>query len=235
MKNISSRLLRERLHKHALREHKLLRAMLEVTYRCNFSCAHCYVPLCRRKGGSLGEMTMPQIFRLMKMLADEGCFYLGFTGGEPFMRGDFLKILERAAKIGFHPAINTNGYFIDRKTAREIAAFSPSKVDITVHSADCRAFDKIAGVDGAGRRVFDALEFLKDAGVPIGLKTCLLEDNRRSLAGVRVLAKSLGARLRVADLLGAGFEELEQSLSRALRKPPVAKPPAPCLSTIAST
>jgi MoaA/NifB/PqqE/SkfB family radical SAM enzyme len=83
-----------------------LRVMFELTYRCNFKCPHCYVPFKYRK---CKELETKEVFAILDQLKDIGCFYLGFTGGEPFMRKDILDILWYAKKKGFEIIIYTNG------------------------------------------------------------------------------------------------------------------------------
>ena len=40
------------------------------------------------------ELKTKEVFSLLNQLKEIGCFYLGFTGGEPFMREDIIEILK---------------------------------------------------------------------------------------------------------------------------------------------
>jgi AdoMet-dependent heme synthase len=64
---------------------------LDVTYRCNERCVHCYLD-----HEDHGEMTLQEIKSLLDQLADAGMFFLTLSGGEVMMRMDFFDILEYA-------------------------------------------------------------------------------------------------------------------------------------------
>ena len=61
---------------------------VELTYRCNLRCAHCYIP--HRSGR--GELSTDEWKGLLDQVAEAGCLYLLVTGGEPFLRRDALEL-----------------------------------------------------------------------------------------------------------------------------------------------
>ena len=187
-----------RIHKTARQRHFPLRVMFEVTYRCNFFCRHCYVPFCYRKRK---ELKTSEIFSILDELAEAGTFYLGFTGGEPFMRSDLMKILRYARKKGFIVIVYTNGSLINEEIAEELAALKLNKVDITLPAITCGAFEKITGTRGSHYKVFEAIKFLHKKGVPLGFKTCILKENQDQIPRIREFACSLGALHRLDDVL----------------------------------
>ncbi|MGC2506487.1 MAG: radical SAM protein, partial [Candidatus Acidiferrales bacterium] len=60
-----------------------LSAHLDITYRCNERCEHCYLD-----HEDHGEMTTAEIKDLLHQLADAGVFFLTLSGGEALMRRD---------------------------------------------------------------------------------------------------------------------------------------------------
>ena len=58
-----------------------LSVQLDVTYRCNERCVHCYLD-----HNDYGEMTTAEIKDLLDQLAAAGVFFLVFSGGEVFLR-----------------------------------------------------------------------------------------------------------------------------------------------------
>ncbi len=54
---------------------------LDVTYRCNERCVHCYLD-----HEDHGEMTTAEIKNVLDQLAEAGVFFLTFSGGEVFPR-----------------------------------------------------------------------------------------------------------------------------------------------------
>src|SRR6266853_6157586 len=76
---------------------------LDLTYRCNERCIHCYLD-----HHDHGEMTTAQILDLLEQLADAGVFFLTLSGGEIMLRKDFMEILERARGLAFCVKLKTN-------------------------------------------------------------------------------------------------------------------------------
>ncbi|MBN1794899.1 MAG: radical SAM protein [Candidatus Omnitrophica bacterium] len=188
----------QKIHQSAREKGVPLRVMFELTYRCNFNCAHCYIPTDFR---TKGELTTQEVFSVLDQLKAAGCFYLGFTGGEPFMRADFMDILWYAKRAGFQVIIYTNGSLIDEKKAAALAKFSPNKVDITIPALSKEAFERITGVTGYWDRVFHAIDLLHSLGVPLGFKTCLLRENELEIAQIQEFAASLGSLYRLDTML----------------------------------
>jgi radical SAM protein with 4Fe4S-binding SPASM domain len=188
----------QRLHASAKNKGFPLRVIWELTYRCNFKCRHCYLPQSYRKKG---ELKTKEIFSILDQLKDIGCFYLGFTGGEPFMRKDILDILWYAKRCGLQIIIYTNGSLIDENIAKEIARLQPNKVDITIPAMTKDTFERITKMAGSHEKVFKAIEFLKKGAVNLGFKTCLLKGNENQIKDIRDFSSSLGALHRLDDML----------------------------------
>ena len=145
----------QRIHSCAKKKGSLLRVMLELTYRCNFKCKHCYIPKSYKKKFRR-ELNTRQIFSILDQLQELGCLYLGFTGGEPFLRKDIFDILWYAKRKGFQIIIYTNGSLIDKDKARELKCLSPNKVDITIPAMSKDIFERITGLKGSRDKVFEA-------------------------------------------------------------------------------
>ncbi len=67
---------------------------LDLTYRCNERCVHCYLD-----HDDHGEMTTAEIKHLLDQMAEAGVFILTLSGGEIFLRKDFFELLEHARRL----------------------------------------------------------------------------------------------------------------------------------------
>src|SRR2546425_8073539 len=76
---------------------------LDVTYRCNERCVHCYLD-----HDDHGEMTTAEIKGVLEQLADAGVFFLTFSGGEGFMRRDFFGLVEDGRPLQVNVKGKTN-------------------------------------------------------------------------------------------------------------------------------
>ncbi|MCK4809520.1 MAG: radical SAM protein [Candidatus Omnitrophica bacterium] len=189
----------QRIHKSAKNRGFPLRVMFELTYQCNFYCKHCYVPLSYRR--KAGELKTKEVFSILGQLADIGCFYLGFTGGEPFLRKDIMEIFRYAKKKGFEVIIYTNGSLINEEIADELATLRPNKVDITIPAMSKKALEKITRAPNSHKRIFKAIDLLYKRRVELGFKTCVLKENESEIKEIQDFAVSLGALHRLDDTL----------------------------------
>ena len=160
---------------------------LDVTYRCNERCVHCYLD-----HDDHGEMTTAEIFDVFAQLADAGVFFLTLSGGEVFMRRDFLEIVERARKLLFNVKVKTNGVMIHEKEAATLCQLGVEQVQISVYSHRPEAHDAITKLPGSLKRTIRAIRFLKSQGLKVTIANVLMAGNFSDQAGVIALAKELG-------------------------------------------
>lgn len=200
---------RGKLHESAWKKGFPLRVMFELTYSCNFSCRHCYVPESFKKDN---ELRTEEVFAVLDQLKETGCFYLGFTGGEPFVRKDILDILWYAKRLGFEIIIYSNGSLIDDTIALELSKLRPNKVDITIPAMSAEACDNVTGLKGSRDKIFNAINLLKSNDVGLGFKTCLLKANEKEIDDIKKFAASLGALHRLDDSVSMRLDGSKEPL-----------------------
>jgi MoaA/NifB/PqqE/SkfB family radical SAM enzyme len=183
-------------HAAALKNRTPLRVMFELTYTCNFNCPHCYVPPSWRRKK---DLSTTQVFDVIRSLAACGCFYLGLTGGEIFLRRDIWKILEFVRRQGMQTILYTNGSLIDKSAAERLSDIGVNKVDITLPGRSRKVFEGITGVRGSHGKVFRAIGHLHKHGVPLGFKTCLLKANQPEIGSILDFCAKLGSPHRLDD------------------------------------
>ena len=101
-----------------------LNVHLELTYRCNEQCVHCYcvVEHGREQEVRRHELTLDEIRHLLDDLADMGALYLTLSGGEVMVRPDFFDIAEHARRRGFVYRVFTNGIGLTEAKVERLAA-----------------------------------------------------------------------------------------------------------------
>ena len=198
----------QRIHNSARNKGFPLRVMFEITYRCNFHCRHCYMPQSYRN--RKGELKTKEVFFILDQLSGIGCFYLGFTGGEPFMRRDILDILGYARKLGFEIIIYTNGSLIDEEIAKQLSLLRPNIVDITIPGMSRLAFERVSRVSGSRDKVFRAIDLLHKKRINLGFKTCVLKENKSEIKQIQDFARSLGALHRLDNMLSPCLDGSEE-------------------------
>ena len=115
-----------RLHSRVARRRVPIDVSVEVTRRCPLACSHCYnnLPLADPEARS-SELTTQEHCRILDQLADAGCLWLLFTGGEIFARPDFLEIYRHAKRAGFLITLFTNGTLLTPRIADALTEWRP--------------------------------------------------------------------------------------------------------------
>lgn len=160
---------------------------LDITYRCNERCVHCYLD-----HDDHGEMTTAEIKDILCQLSDAGVFFLTLSGGEVLMRRDFFQIVEHARRLLFNVKIKTNGVMIREAEARKIRDLGVEQVQISVYSHRPEIHDAITKLPGSLQRTIAAIRFLKSQSLKVTIANVLMVHNRFDNAGVIALAKELG-------------------------------------------
>jgi len=180
--------LLEQMTEKALARNIPLSVQLDLTYRCNERCVHCYLD-----HEDHGEMTTAEIKHLLDEMADAGVFILTLSGGEIFLRKDFFEILEYARfERQFCVKLKTNALMIRGREAARIRDIGVESIQISIYSHKPEVHDAITLVPGSLRKSVEAARFLKSQGLRVIFANVLMVQNLQDYKGVRALAEELG-------------------------------------------
>jgi AdoMet-dependent heme synthase len=160
---------------------------VDITYRCNERCIHCYLD-----HDDHGEMTTAEIKDILNQLSDAGVFFLTLSGGEVLMRRDFFEIVEHSRRLLFNVKVKTNGVMIREPEARRLRELGVEQVQISVYSHRSEIHDAITKLPGSLKRTVEAIRFLKSQGLKVAIANVLMAGNFFDNTGVMALAKELG-------------------------------------------
>lgn len=175
-----------------------------LTNRCNLRCSHCYQ---ESYGGN--ELTFDELVGTLgqyeAMLTDWRAQaggharvrgHITVTGGEPFVRKDFVPFLERlaAAQRDYSFAILSNGSLIDTAMARQLKRLQPRFVQVSLEGTE-PTHDRIRGA-GDFQRTVAAIKRLVRFRVPTMISFTAHRTNYREFPEVA----RLGVRLGVAKV-----------------------------------
>ncbi|HUO25697.1 MAG TPA: radical SAM protein [Candidatus Aquilonibacter sp.] len=164
-----------------------LSVQLDLTYRCNERCVHCYLD-----HDDHGEMTTAEIKHLLGDMADAGVFILTFSGGEIFLRKDFFELLECARELTFCVKLKTNAVLIREREAVRLRDLGVESIQVSIYSHRPEVHDAVTKIPGSLRRSLDAIRFLKSHGLKLVIANVLMTENMHDYHGVRALADELG-------------------------------------------
>ncbi|HEX5103032.1 MAG TPA: radical SAM protein, partial [Pirellulaceae bacterium] len=118
---------------------------LSVTDRCNIRCFYCMPDENVRFKPRSELLTFEEIERFARVAAGLGVNKLRLTGGEPLVRADLPKLVERLARIeGIHDiALTTNGILLEEQ-AQALKDAGLTRVNISLDALSAETFRRIA-------------------------------------------------------------------------------------------
>jgi radical SAM protein with 4Fe4S-binding SPASM domain len=198
----------------ALRLGVPLNAHLDVTYRCNERCVHCYLD-----HDDHGEMTLAEIKHLLDELAEAGVLFLTLSGGEVLMRMDFYDILSYARRLQFCVKIKTNGFMIRDIDADRMRDLGVQEIRISIYSHRAEVHDAITKLPGSLKRSVAAITLLKSRGLNVVIGNVLMRQNLTDYTGVKALAGKLGVEVTTDPTITPRMDGDRSVLELGIRGP----------------
>jgi radical SAM protein with 4Fe4S-binding SPASM domain len=181
-----------RIHDRAADHQHVIKAQLELTYRCNLHCGHCYTDPYNSSEWFPRELSVADIIRLIDEMADHGIMWLNLTGGEIFQHQHFWDIYDHAYRRGFLLQLYTNGTLFTGGIIERLRHTPPFTIDISCHSVNEERFDWFTQVPGSFRAFSRGLELLKASGLSFSLKTKAMNWNRDEMPQIKRFVESFG-------------------------------------------
>lgn len=175
-------------------ENQLCSAQFEVTFRCNEKCRHCYCVL----DGQRKELTTDEIKKTLDDLRDMNVFDVTFTGGDLFVRQDIFEILEYAFQKRFLINIFTNGIALSDSDILRLKRLHLRSLHFSIYSHIPEKHDAFTRVSGSFYKTTEVIKKCVSVGIPVNIKTCLLNYNADETEEILKLAETLGTTAQVS-------------------------------------
>jgi radical SAM protein with 4Fe4S-binding SPASM domain len=191
-----------RLHGRMAAQRVPANATIEVTRRCPLECAHCYnnLPMGDAEA-KRGELSYAEHCDLLDQMADAGCLWLLYTGGEIFAQKDFLDIYTYARKKGFLITLFTNGTLITPGIADYLVEWRPFSIEITLYGGTRETYERLTGIPGSFDRCLRGIHLLLARGLPLKLKTVAISINKHEIVEMKRLAQGLGLDFKFDSMI----------------------------------
>ncbi|RLB66395.1 MAG: mycofactocin radical SAM maturase [Deltaproteobacteria bacterium] len=189
----------------------------EVTLACNLRCRHC---LSSSAEPAANELSTAEALALVEEMYQEGVFQINFGGGEPFMRPDFMQIIDACHNRGIMTCISTNGTLFTPELVESLSRTDMMAIQVSLDGATKETCEAIRG-KGTYDTAIKALELLAVSPIATSINTVLTTDNAHEIQGLQDLANQLGVTLRISRFRPAGrgadnWEELRPTASQLL-------------------
>lgn len=184
--------IRDFIREVCYRERRLLTVCLELTYRCNEKCIHCYVD--DQESGA-GEMSFSDYRTLLDEIRELGCMGVLLTGGEPTLHRDFFEIAFYARQIGLMVDIYTNGLYVDDGMMDRLISLRPNSISFSFYGGKAEVHDAVTGVPGSFEKSLKTMMTCKCAGIDTFIKTVVMRQNAGGYEELLKLGKRLDIRV----------------------------------------
>lgn len=175
----------------ALTINSLFQVEFDVTNRCNANCIFCFQG--EHKKPQI-ELSTVEIKAILNDLRNMGVYSIGFSGGEPFCRDDFLDILQYARDLHFRISIITNAMLIDRKIIEKLNEISIERITISFHSIIPNNYSFLFGIKDKSNydKVIDNIKYMVDLKMNIGIAVTVTKHNVNELSNIQHFFNELG-------------------------------------------
>jgi len=157
--------------------------------RCNLTCQHCYSISADKDFP--GELSTKEVFTVMDDLKAFRVPVLILSGGEPLLRPDIFDIARRAKSMGFYVGLSSNGTLITEANIAAIVEISFDYVGVSLDGIE-DTHDKFRRKQGAFKESLHGIRLCRDAGIKVGVRFTLTQDNAHDLPALLQLVEDEG-------------------------------------------
>lgn len=197
-----------------------LKGSIDLTYRCNNNCRHCWLRIPPDSPEKARELTFEEIIALAGEAGKMGCRKWSISGGEPMLRPDFADIFDFLTRDRTY-TLNTNGTLITSRIARLMKRRGSNL--IALYGATAGVHDHITRNPGSFEALMRGIALLKEAGAGFTAQIVPMKDNFHEFRAMVDLAESLSPSWRIGAswlyLSACGTPEKNREIE-AQRLPP---------------
>jgi len=172
-----------------------LEGHIDLTYRCNNHCRHCWLRQPEQSEVQKDELTFDEIRAIVDEARAMGCRKWGISGGEPMLRPDFPDIFDYLTRKAIGYTLNTNGTLITPEMAQLLTRKGTKMV--ALYGATAEVYDHVTRHSGGFEKVMRGVSRLKEAGAGFIVQLIPMRANWHQWEEMITLAKSLSPHWRV--------------------------------------
>jgi radical SAM protein with 4Fe4S-binding SPASM domain len=175
---------------------------IEVTNRCPLTCSHCYNNLPMGDAAARSrELTTDEHKRIVDEVAEMGCLWMLYSGGEIFARRDFLDIYIHAKRAGLLVTLFSNAVLLNEKIVDTLAEWTPFSFEVTLYGRTRETYERLTGIPGSFDKCMRGIELLLDRGLPLKLKTVAVSINKHEVNAMKEFAAGLGVEFKFDPMI----------------------------------
>ena len=160
-----------------------------ITYLCNSNCKFCCVRdklVWFQQKRKRAMLTYDEVKQILVKKRKDGFDYVTFTGGEPTIHSDFLKIMALSKKLGFRTSVNSNmSAMSDPEFCKEALQYTDEMV-ASIHGHTPKVHNALTGTKKGFQEFIQAMDNLEKSKKDIYLitDTVILTENLNHLVDI---------------------------------------------------
>ena len=147
---------------------------LELTWRCNLKCFHCYVEATESK--KCKELTLDEVKEIIDDAVYLGTTELSLTGGEVLLREDLPEILAYGHEKKMGLRFVTNGSLLNESWLKRLAPYPIKLITVSLDAVDSKIHNEIRGCE-CYEDTMAGINRLVDNGCRVSVITAFCKDN----------------------------------------------------------
>jgi radical SAM protein with 4Fe4S-binding SPASM domain len=172
-----------------------LRGSIDLTYRCNNDCRHCWLRLGPESADATRELRFDEIRRVVDEARAMGCRSWTISGGEPMVRADFADIFACVTGHSAAYTLNTNGTLITPEIAR-LMKRNGAKL-VALYGATAAVHDAITRTPGSFAALKRGIAYLREEKAGFTVQVVPMKTNFHEYEAMIRLAESWSPSWRV--------------------------------------
>ncbi|TVZ27133.1 cyclic pyranopterin phosphate synthase [Gillisia sp. Hel_I_86] len=181
-----------------------------VTDRCNLRCFYCMPKEGIPYEPKADLLSYEEIIRLLDVLGNLGFKKVRFTGGEPFLRKDFITLLEKTHQLSHYKEIRitTNGTLMTQHIPK-LKELGIDTINLSLDTLDAERFKEITRRDDFSK-VIDAFHTLLDEGFTLKINAVVMNGiNTEDILPLVALAEEHPVSIRFIEEMpfNGGYKE----------------------------
>lgn len=174
-----------------------LEGHLDLTYRCNNTCRHCWLWLAPNASQQVDELSFDEICSIANQARALGTRQWSISGGEPMLRPDFPEIFDALTRKAIGYSLNSNGTLITPQIA-QLLTRKGSKM-IALYGATADVYDSVTRNPGGFDAAMRGMNYLREAGADFVVQLIPMRENWHQWAAMQALAATLSPNQRVGS------------------------------------
>lgn len=185
---------------------------LDLTYKCNFRCLHCFNHSGEHNLG-LKELTDDEILKLVDDIIELNPLAICLCGGEPLLRKELVyNVINKITKnSSIEVNMVTNGYLMTDEIAKKLKNAGVAGVQVSLDGASAKTHEWLRQKQHSFDKAINALKILNNNNINTCISWCPTKKNFNELEDTIKLCQEIGVsdfRVQPLMLLGRAKEEL---------------------------